>query len=391
MRNSILLLVIILLFANSAKAILPLSFDKYQVEDGLSHNSVWCLLHDSYDFMWFGTSDGLKCFDGVDYRIFKPNSHEKKSLGDNNVHSLYEDKFHNLWVGSNNGVYVFDRKTELFDFFDNRTENGVIISSKVTRIIEVDPNVLWIATYGQGVFIYDMITKMLVQSSIYSSFVQDLVMASNGKVYVTSRKDGLICFEKDGRYLKSYNTFNSPVELKNTEIQARHNSNGKLWFGVGANSFYSLDLLSDEVVLVQEGISSSFVSNIRKIFSFTDTVLWLGGDNGLYSYNLIQDNYQRIDNIYDPNSLSDPSIHDIIRDKEGGIWVSTQFGGINYLSGNFNRFDHYSPLNLSRSISGKVISEFCEDKEGNVWIATEDGGLNYLNTTTNKVTNYKPS
>ena len=35
------------------------SFKKYQVEDGLSHNTVWCAIQDSYGFIWLGTSDGL--------------------------------------------------------------------------------------------------------------------------------------------------------------------------------------------------------------------------------------------------------------------------------------------------------------------------------------------
>ena len=28
------------------------SFKKYQVEDGLSHNTVWCAIQDSYGFIW---------------------------------------------------------------------------------------------------------------------------------------------------------------------------------------------------------------------------------------------------------------------------------------------------------------------------------------------------
>ena len=38
------------------------SFKKYQVEDGLSHNTVWCAIQDSYGFIWLGTSDGLDSY-----------------------------------------------------------------------------------------------------------------------------------------------------------------------------------------------------------------------------------------------------------------------------------------------------------------------------------------
>ena len=38
------------------------SFKRYQVEDGLSHNTTWCSIQDSYGFLWIGTSDGLNCY-----------------------------------------------------------------------------------------------------------------------------------------------------------------------------------------------------------------------------------------------------------------------------------------------------------------------------------------
>ena len=30
------------------------SFKKYQVENGLSHNTTWCAIQDSYGFLWIG-------------------------------------------------------------------------------------------------------------------------------------------------------------------------------------------------------------------------------------------------------------------------------------------------------------------------------------------------
>ena len=46
------------------------SFKKYQVEDGLSHNTVWCALQDSYGFIWLGTSDGLNRNDGRGNKVY---------------------------------------------------------------------------------------------------------------------------------------------------------------------------------------------------------------------------------------------------------------------------------------------------------------------------------
>ena len=47
------------------------SFKRYQVEDGLSHNTTWCSIQDSYGFLWIGTSDGMNCYDGCGNRVYR--------------------------------------------------------------------------------------------------------------------------------------------------------------------------------------------------------------------------------------------------------------------------------------------------------------------------------
>ena len=56
------------------------SFKKYQVEDGLSHNTVWCALQDSYGFIWLGTSDGLNRYDGRGNKVYRNVLNDKLSF-----------------------------------------------------------------------------------------------------------------------------------------------------------------------------------------------------------------------------------------------------------------------------------------------------------------------
>ena len=72
-RNTIIksLLVSVLLFANillySQERILQ--FEKLTIEDGLSHNSVNCFLHDSRGYIWIGTFEGLNLYNGYDLKM----------------------------------------------------------------------------------------------------------------------------------------------------------------------------------------------------------------------------------------------------------------------------------------------------------------------------------
>ena len=75
------------------------SFKKYQVEDGLSHNTVWCAIQDSYGFIWLGTSDGLNRYDGRGNKVYRNVLNDKFSLENNFVEALIEED-QNIWVGT---------------------------------------------------------------------------------------------------------------------------------------------------------------------------------------------------------------------------------------------------------------------------------------------------
>ena len=78
----------ILLFAIRTSA--GSNFRNYQVDDGLSHNSVWYVMQDSDGFMWFGTNDGLNRFDGKNFKIYKKDPNDSTSIGNNFIHCIRE-------------------------------------------------------------------------------------------------------------------------------------------------------------------------------------------------------------------------------------------------------------------------------------------------------------
>jgi len=237
-------------------------------------------------------------------------------------------------------------------------------------------NTVW--WLGQGIYIYNPKNKTMVQNTTHSSFVLSLIETSKGKIYATSRLNGLICFDINGKYIRSFlPPANNKNGLNNIEISALclQNNSISIWFNVGTYGFCKLDLATEQIKSVAENNNSSIVSNIRSIFPVSKNKLWVGGDNGLYYFDTKSEKFTRLDDPLNPKSLNDQSVYDITRDQEGGMWVSTYFGGVNYLSKNLKPFEHYLPQFLKGSISGKAISQFCEDPSGNIWIATEDGGL----------------
>jgi ligand-binding sensor domain-containing protein len=50
-----------------------LRFEHLSTQHGLSQISVYAIAQDHHEFLWFGTEDGLKPFDGYSFRVYRHN------------------------------------------------------------------------------------------------------------------------------------------------------------------------------------------------------------------------------------------------------------------------------------------------------------------------------
>ncbi len=159
--------------------------------NGLSHNTVWYTIQDHQGFMWFGTVTVWTVSTGKTSK-FSATSKDSTSLGNNIVGPFRRWRRQNLWVGTNRGIYIFNSQQEEFEFFDNKTEDGVLISSNVYDIEQSHDGSIWIATFGQGLFIYTPQTNTLIQNTQHSSFIKSITSSGSGDMYIGTRQEGII-------------------------------------------------------------------------------------------------------------------------------------------------------------------------------------------------------
>lgn len=68
-----------------------LTFDHYNVEDGLSQSTVWNIFEDSKGFVWFCTPDGLNKFDGYSFTVYRNIKGDTNSIASNHPIIIFED------------------------------------------------------------------------------------------------------------------------------------------------------------------------------------------------------------------------------------------------------------------------------------------------------------
>ncbi|MDE6491081.1 MAG: hybrid sensor histidine kinase/response regulator, partial [Muribaculaceae bacterium] len=331
MKRTLLLFILAIATSGILSAATVFPFKKYRVADGLSHNTANCVIRDSYGFLWIGTGNGLNCYNGQSNRIYRNINGIERTLGNNNVRALMENDS-DIWVGTGNGVYIYHRMTDDFTRFDKRTRHDVFVSSEVNRIVRGSDGLIWIATMGQGVFVYDPATDTLTQSILHSSFAWDLCNGTDSIVYVSSLKKGLLLFDRSGRFITSREVIpGSGGDIKINCLLS--DNNGGAWFGVDnrlehcpgtTGTITASELPSGAVILCLSDYGSG-----RILAGTTD---------GLYIHDTATGQWERVTSPAGVYNLSCPTVNDLLVDDEGTLWVMTASGGVSYMPRQLQRF-----------------------------------------------------
>lgn len=374
-------------------------FKNLSVQNGLSQNTVNAILQDKKGFMWFGTKDGLNRYDGLTFRKFKHGKHASKSIGNSFVTALYEDVKGNIWIGTDVGLYIYYPEKDSFRHFGELSAEHTKIEHTVTTISGDEEECVWIAVETQGLFCYDLKKETLQNYSLknfpfLSTNVQSLVFDNSGTLWLGCYGDGLF-YSKDR--LKTLRPYVSPVDNKQTYVNDVVTSIVKgdyncLYIGSLKGGARELNLTSNklhDLISVDENGESVFC---RNLLVASDNELWIGAESGIYIYHLRLGRYVHLrSSTYDPYSLSDNAIYSLCKDREGGIWIGSYFGGVNYYPRFYTDFEKYYPKRMENGLHGKRVREFCRDNQGILWIGTEDGGLNRFDPETKTFSFFSPS
>jgi ligand-binding sensor domain-containing protein/signal transduction histidine kinase len=365
-------------FASFITVAQPYYFNRFQVENGLSNNAVMTTLQDKHGFMWFGTKDGLNRYDGYSFKVFRNDPGDSNSIGRNIVYSLFEEEDGTMWVGTDRGLFIYDPSTEAF------TWSAIAPLQEITEIIAVGKNERWMISRG-SLLIYNKVshsTEAFKQPRRFDA--TSMCLDDNNGLWVTTTSGSVEWYDKSKKTFESYNLFAHSAKPISSWIQKiTYGGAGKLIIGTAAQGLKFFDTRKKEYTDLQiPGIDPSGLF-VRDILQYSDNELWIGSESGIIIYHIDSKKVTRLRKNYnDPYSISDNAVYSFCKDREGGVWAGTYFGGVNYYPKQFTRFDKFFPQYLANSISGNAVREIVPDGKGNLLIGTEDAGLNILNPAT---------
>lgn len=196
----------------------------------------------------------------------------------------------------------------------------------------------------------------LPQATIYC-IIQD----NRGYLWLGTDGGGLCRF--DGINFKTYNKKDG---FKGQNIRSLlQDSRGRIWAGTKDEGIIIYDGLQFTSLGKQNGLAGSAILCMLEDENGT---VWAGTDDGGLNKIIPEKDSFRIEVIDESKGISNNSVFDIHKDKDGHLWLAT-FGGVNVFTFEKDSF-RIDQLRGGREIPSDYILSIQQDSQGALWFGT---------------------
>ncbi|MCH7401158.1 AraC family transcriptional regulator [Belliella kenyensis] len=367
-----------------------LKFKTYQVQHGLSNNSINVMINDPSGGIWIGTWDGLNFFDGNEFSVFSHQLGNPSSLSGNYIVDIKFDHKENLWVWADPESVSLKSSAEGFTNFNFKSRIASINLNKLGNLL---------------VFLADGHKLEFLGGEFISCKNCEPRLESTSTLPVPISKDKLLCSYKDklgnlwwgtrsmGLFFAAYNYDSgsrgnikqfhadpyNPYGLKSSEVTCIIEDDfGNIWLGLkdgGIARMLRNGALIEHIFAHPKTNPELVNETVRAVAQDRNETLWMGYyTSGIYYRKKGEHVFQK---LFYPNSLSDENwkrTRSIFEDSEGTLWVGTYQGVFTIKNDKIDKiFDEISHSGFIRRNYG-----FAEDVEKKqIWIASWGGVMLY--------------
>lgn len=363
-------------------------FDHLTIRDGLSHNTVHCLLQDHYGYLWVGTQHGLNKYDGYNLEVIRSVNEqgEGRGLFGAKITALYEDRKGNLWVGtSKNGIYYRPVHNDRFVNRSQESTFAAVAGYEVTSFLEDQAGRIWITTIEGGLLRYNPATGAArhyttSNSGLSSDVAFDIEEDKYGTIWVATAGGGLNILGKDHRFQLSHpmlpNHPNMSGYRKKLLLDDEY-----LWVATEGTGLYRMDIRDRSYIHFAPGLEARALNSngVRDICKMPDGTVFIATDGGgLNVYKpdteeIAQYGYQ----VENKTGLNSDALYCLQADRTGNIWIGTYNGGINIYKPRKVWFKQFAPgMAGSETLYNRSILSLAQTQDGTVWVGSDGGGLN---------------
>ncbi len=353
---SLYITLFVLCFAGGQSVFGQYHFDSWTTDNGLPQNGVREITQTPDGYLWFTTFDGLVRFDGVRFTTFAKGN--TKGIINNRFSSIASEKDGTIYASTHDDGVLTVLKNGVFNSYSSRDVPGDYV-----RLMRPDENgemrfYIYKNTPLTDSWYYLRNGKFVFSGNIEKENVEVTYKGRSGTSWTV--KKGEIIAVRNGKRT----VYENPLEKFDITLELFEDRRGALWIG------------SDSLIRIEEGR----VENISEVQEFprdaqshsfweeSDGSLWFanggpaGPGVGLVQY--IDGEFRRYGNDV---GLTDASILNVFRDREGTTWLATN-KGLNRL-----RRDVITSYSVIDGLNHSEVYPVFRDSKNAIWIGTVKG------------------
>ena len=345
-------------------------FRKVDYQQGLSNSAVLCLFQDNTGLMWFGTYDGVNCYDGRSMEVFRSDFSAPKALSNNVIHSIQQADNNCLWVSTHLGINRLSQDTrQVVGYYDFADDYYLHSNSKGNT---------WVVSHD-GIYYYNTSCKRFMQVQNLKVSIEDMdkraFVTDDGVLWIFPQHTGELLQVSQDAFdcdtLSIYSTVSS-ANFHAKPIEDVFYQNGVLCFVDSEYDLYVYDISRQFKIYIRN--LSPLVQKygtIAGIALFYEDIIIGFRTNGLVRLRTSQ-KYQ--EEVVDRNIR----IYSIYRDPHQNVlWVASDGQGTIMYAKKYSIATNLILNQLSSNLSRQVRSVMT-DNRGGLWFGTKGDGLLHI-------------
>jgi len=378
-----LFLVLFQLITISSSSAQQQKIESLAANSGLNNAQVYAVAKDRQGFLWFGTADGVKRFDGYRFTTFRHKKNQVNSLSNNNVGVMLIDSQDRIWAGTwGGGVNLYQRENQSFRHFRyDSSKKNTLGADKVQALYEGQDGSIWVGTNGGGLNLYNDKTKDFQRYihdpndrySIGHNRIWSITEDKQGRIW-TATSNGLYRLDRTTQRFKRFGV--TTGGLDHPEVRALHiDDNGNLWVATWSG-FGQLNVADNSYK--QFTFPEGVLPSITRMTEHKGALL-LSTFAGIYQFDLASSQFVPATHNGDWALLGNRDVRQVLVDSTGLLWAATRYSGVIKVFPDAPGFYGWKDYLLKEQLAGlygQVIS-MAERPDGKLWLGTGRGLVSF--------------
>lgn len=324
-------------------------------------------------------TSGIIIFNTNNYTFDKPQWAKDTQL--TGYIELITDKNNGIWIYNHSGIVWY------YNYQTQKVKKMQLIPSNIANIIDLEryvvhidsKNLIWITTYGNGLFCYNPETETLNNykynthhNSPASDYLLSITEDRFGNIWVGSEYAGIIKVVKSNYNIKVIRPEKETSIGKNNNVRTLYeDAFNNIWIGTKNGSLYIYNNTLTSGKCIYKDI------NPYSLAEDANKRIWVGTKGkGVF---IIDKNTQKeiahLTKEDSNSSLSHNSIFYILRDNKDRMWIGTFGGGINLAEEANGKFS-FKTFFLNEG-NRSYIRHIYQDSKGMIWAGSSDGIIHF--------------